>query len=254
VLLLEICLCLLLTLYALIAQAAEPRDTLEQLEEIRRLSQASLSDFYLLYGADQDPALANTLQQRVRAVNALFGALQQTPEQDLHTALEQLEALWHSYAQPLQQLSGDLQQQISLSPPVFLALLNAHLQLIEHCDQLTQQRMACTPRALQQELSLQLRNLSLQYIAYSVGANALGGEGISIDQLTRDFSTQLQALTANNEKNRLIVASIQRKWRFIEAPLLHYNGRTTVPFLVNKYTARIIELLTQLQTSEKVLI
>lgn len=242
----------LCALFCATLNAAEPVDERYRLQQIRLLSQATLSDFYLLYGVDQDPALVNAMQRRMQAVSALFAALNQPPARDSQAQIAQLEAHWQAYAQRLAQLNDALQRHVSLSPRDITELLGLNQQLLERCDALTSPSPASDRNPLNQQLSLQLQNLSSHYIAYSIGANSLGGDETEIDQLTREFSAQLnelQALAGSHPQNQAILANIQRKWRFIEAPLQHYNRQTTVPFLVNQYAGRIIELLAQLQGS-----
>ena len=241
----------LCALFCASLNAAEPVNERYQLQQIRLLSQATLSDFYLLYGVDQDPAQVNAMQQRMQAVSALFAALNPPAARDSQTQLAQLEAHWRAYAQRLTELNEALQRHVSISPRDITELLGLNQQLLERCDALTRQLPATDHDPLNQQLSLQLQNLSSHYIAYSIGANSLGGDTIEIDQLTRAFSAQLhelQTLAGSRPHNRAILANIQRKWRFIEAPLQHYNRQANVPFLVNQYAGRIIELLAQLQS------
>jgi hypothetical protein len=234
--------------YCATLNAAEHEDERYRLQQIRMLSQATLSDFYLLYGVDQDPALFKAMQQRIQAVNALFSTLNQPTARD---SLAQLEALWQAYAQRLAQFNEALRRNVSLSPRDITELLGLNQQLLEHCDALSRQLPASDRAPLNQQLSLQLQNLSSHYIAYSIGANSLGGEETEIDQLARDFDTrldELQTLAGSHPQNQAILANIQRKWRFIEAPLHHYSRRASVPFLVNQNAGRIIQLLAQLHT------
>ena len=242
----------LCALFCASLNAAEPVNERYQLQQIRLLSQATLSDFYLLYGVDQDPAQVKTMQQRMQAVSTLFVALNQPPARGSQAQIAQLEAHWQAYAQRLAQLNDALQRHVSISPRDITELFGLNQQLLERCDALTRQSPASDRDPLNQQLSLQLQNLSSHYIAYSIGANSLGGDETEIDQLTRAFSAQLnelQRLAGNQPQNQAILANIQRKWRFIEAPLQHYNRQASVPFLVNQYAGRIIELLAQLQST-----
>lgn len=148
----------LCTLFCTTLNAAEPSDERYRLQQIRLLSQATLSDFYLLYGVDQDPAQLVAMQQRMQAVSALFAALNQPPARDAKVQLTQLEADWQAYAQRLTQFNEALQRHVSLSPRDITELLGLNQQLLDRCDALISQSPASDQSPLIQQLSLQLQN------------------------------------------------------------------------------------------------
>ena len=97
-------------------------------------------------------------------------------------------------------------------------------------------------------LEMRLQSLTTDYIAHSIGANSLGGDAPAIDEQSKAFAAGLQRLRQQPgqpiERQRLL-EDIEKKWRYIEPSLLNYR-HNSVPTLVNRYSARIIEELAQL--------
>ncbi len=243
---------LALSTFCCVAQASTDADSdLYRLQQIQLMSQATLSDFYLLYGIEQNPELALNLEQHIITASTNLLGLQPQSGSGANAQLAQLKHDWLRYAQNIKQLSAGLHQQVIPSPHQLLELITLQQQLLEQTSALISAQGAEQTSPSNVQLSLLLQNLSTHYIAYSIGANALGSSPANIDELTAEFSSALQQhgkqLTEQPE-NQQVFATIQRKWRYIEPPLQHYNSRPTVPYLVNRYTGRIIQLLNQLQT------
>src|SRR5690606_24947126 len=96
------------------------------------------------------------------------------------------------------------------------------------------------------EQSMLMQTIALDYASRSasVGATFFGGnEGKAIDELAREFASELASLEKapqNTPQIREELSEIGVKWRYIEKSLTHYN-ENSVPFLINKYSDRIIE-------------
>ncbi len=242
-------------LFASALATASPNDEIYALQQIRGLTQASLSDFYLLYGVDQDPKLTLALEQHILSASGYLLTLQPHSDSGDTGQLAELKAGWLSYARQLKQLNAGMQQQLRPSPQELLQLINLNQQLLEQTSALITAQQGTHSTTSKQHVGWLLQNLSTHYIAYSIGANALGSSQANIDELTLEFSQALNALAnqlPNVGENQQLLASIQHKWRYIEPPLQHYNSQATVPYLVNQYTARIIELLAKLQIPSRV--
>ena len=104
-------------------------------------------------------------------------------------------------------------------------------------------------------LSLLMQDIASAYAAHSVGANALGGEGKALDELAEEFDArlvqlvQLQRNAVPEAEYQRVMAGILRKWRYIEGSLRHYQ-KTSVPFLINQYSTKIIAGLERLAALE----
>lgn len=230
--------CLLISLLCsgLVCATEKTRDPLQQL----RLSLGgSLAGFYLLYGVDLDPAHVLSVNRHLTA-----GELQL---QQLHSGERQiLQQPWQAYRRLLEELSLGLQQGQHLQGRSIAELLNLNRQLLQLCSQL--QPISPHPTHPSQ-LALQLQQLATAYIARSVGANVLGGDAPAIDEQSRAFAHNLAQLTqhsAQESERHQLLQAIQRKWRFIEPALLHYQANT-VPSLVQRYSHDMITQLGQLK-------
>jgi len=238
--LIHLCLLMLLPTGA----AATPQTTLQQLH----LSlEASLGDFYLLYGVDPDPRHGNSLTQHLARGDRQLQQLSplDTPEQ---LALRQA---WDDYRHLLDELSTRLQQGQDLQGSAIASLIERKRRVQGLCQQL-----AADPLAPGQplQLALQLQSLASDYIAHSIGANALGGAGSTPDEQSRAFAEalrQLQHQRADKPEQRQRLQAIARKWRYIEPALLNYR-HATVPSLVQRYTTAMVAELGQLQDPDPV--
>lgn len=154
----------------------------------------------------------------------------------------------------MQELAHSLQLQHSPAGGSIAELLRLNRQLIEQCDRL---RLSYQPPpdplvTHSRALAMQLQSLNTDYLAHSVGANALGGDNPALDVQSKAFSEGLEQLlqTQKSREAQALLQSIQRKWRYIEPSLRHYQ-QDNIPTLVNRYSSRIIDDLEQLPTLAK---
>ncbi len=236
---------------------AKPDENLFRLHQVQLATQGALGDFYLMYGVDPDPALANSLDRRILATTTQLAGMAEVPGASSGTLLAQLDRQWRTYAGLLSRLARDLQRQSSPSGGDIAELVGLNRQLMSLCAALEvslRQESRHPPEWLTERsrsLSLLMQNIATDYIAHSIGANALGGDGQALDELADEFGAHLGKLQDHPEQPaeyRQILADIARKWRYIEPSLKRYN-EAAVPSLVNRYAARIIEELAQLQTA-----
>lgn len=239
--LLPLLLGVLATLLHTAAPAKEPADT--QLHSVRLAVQGTLGDFYLLYGVDSDPRHAESIDRRIAQVEKHLIELKHSLDGE---PLQRFEQHWHTYASLLRQLSGELLQQHNLPGSAFAELIQLHDQLLNAGEQL-----ATTPMAQERQLALLLQTIATRYIAYSIGANTLGTDEQSIDELAGQFSHGLQALqqrSGQTEEYLRLLDAIGHKWRYIEPSLRNYQN-AAIPSLVNRYATRIIQDLEQVHAS-----
>jgi hypothetical protein len=159
-----------------------------------------------------------------------------------------------AYRALLQELAQSLQQQQSPSGGAIAELIKLNRSLTRLSDTLSAYYPAPSdPLATtSQALVMQLRTLTTDYLAHSVGAKALGGDNPALDVQSKAFSQDLQHMQKmhTNSEAQALLQSIERKWRYIEPSLQHYQ-HDNVPTLVNRYSRRIIDDLQQLPTLGK---
>lgn len=244
---------LLAPLLGTAAQAAEPDDDLSRLHQIRLAVQGSLGDLYLLYH-DPDPSPALSIERRIRSTATRLAELGPMPGADSLARLVQLQTDWTPYNRLLTHLAHEQQSKDNLDPRALAELVALNRELLNLCDRLATdlQREGRYPVSpLTQDtraLSLLMQDIASIYAAHSVGANALGGEGKAPNELADEFGTRLEQLRKSavwDTEHQQVLLGILRKWRYIEGPLRHYQ-KTSVPFLINQYSTKIIAGLEQL--------
>lgn len=246
---------LLPPLFGNAATAAAPDDDLARLHQIRLATQGSLSDLYLLYG-DPDPSPAASIARRIASTDAHLTALGPLPEVSIQSLLAQLQGHWTSYQHLLSDLAREQQSEGNLDPRALSELIGRNRELLSLCDQLAAElqrtgRYPLSPSVQRtRALSLLMQDIASAYAAHSVGATALGGEGRALDELADEFNTRLEQLrksAAPDTEYQRVMAGILHKWRYIEGPLRHHQ-KTSVPFLINQYSTKIIAGLEHLAT------
>lgn len=220
------------------------------LQQIRLDLSGSLGDFYLLYGVDNDPAHLASVQQRIIQTDQLLRQLDAPADGDGLNTLLLLREQWPAYRALLQELASSLQQQLSPSGGSIAELIQLNRLLTRLSDSLDvyyQQPDPMTKRS--RVLAMQLQTLTTDYLAHSVGANALGGDNPALDVQSKVFSEGLQQLRQKYKDGeaQALLHSIERRWRYIE-PSLRYYQKDNVPTLVNRYSRQIIVDLEQLPT------
>lgn len=248
---------LLAPLFGTAAKAAVADDDLARLHQIRMAIQGSLGDLYLLYG-DPDPSPAASIERRIASTSAHLATLGPLPEVAPQALLAQLHGQWTPYHRLLTLLTQEQQDKGNLDPRALAELVDLNRELLSLCDRLATdlQREGRYPVSpLTQDtraLSLLMQDIASTYAAHSVGANALGGEGKAPNELADEFGTGLERLRKNavwDAEHQQVLLGILHKWRYIEGPLRHYQ-KTSVPFLINQYSTKIIAGLEQLAALE----
>ncbi len=226
--------------------AATPEQQAAALHQIRLSIIGSLGDFYLLYGVTVDPAHGASIEKRIALVDKQLGRLEAAGGVLLST-LEQLQPHWRTYRALLSEAAIQLQRRQYPEGGAIAELIRLNRHLVSLCDELStglDRDQAHDSRTLE----VRLQTLTTDYIAHSVGANALGGDAPAIDEQSKAFAAGLQQLSqqpGQSAERKLLLRDIEKKWRYIEPSLLNYR-ENSVPTLVNRYSARIIAALDQL--------
>ena len=240
--------------FAYSAETASSADSLLKLHQLRLAAQKSLGDFYMYNGMEGDQRYARMIDTSLQNGQALLGSLTQMPGDGSKALLAQLDQHWNSYQSELKVLADTLKTQgyTDLQPVADLANHNQKLMALSaELYSKIQQESGRTVSALTQlsrEQSLLMQSIAVDYASRSasVGGSFIssGGENSkSIDELANDFvqvMDKLEQAPQNTEETRQSLGAIKTKWRYIEKSLKNYNEKS-VPFLVNKYSDRIIE-------------
>lgn len=245
--------------FAYSAETASSADSLLKLHHLRLAAQKSLGDFYMYNGMEGDQRYARMIETSLQNGQALLGGLTQMPGDGSKALLAKLDQHWSSYQSELKVLANTLKTQgfTELQPVADLATHNQQLlALSAELYNKIQQESGSNVGALTQtsrEQSLLMQSIAVDYASRSasVGGSFIGSGGEndkSIDVLANDFEQTLNKLEQapqNTAETRQSLGAIKTKWRYIEKSLKNYNEKS-VPFLVNKYSDRIIEGLESL--------
>lgn len=240
--------------FAYSAETASSADSLLKLHQLRLAAQKSLGDFYMYNGMEGDQRYARMIDTSLQNGQTLLGSLTQMPGDGSKALLAQLDQHWNSYQSELKVLADTLKTQgyTDLQPVADLANHNQQLMALsaELYSKIQQEsgRNVSALTQLSREQSLLMQSISVDYASRSasVGGSFIssGGENSkSIDELANDFvqvMDQLEQAPQNTAETRQSLGAIKTKWRYIEKSLKNYNEKS-VPFLVNKYSDRIIE-------------
>lgn len=233
------------------SQTAEPAEDLLQLHQLRLSMQKSLGDFYMLNSMEGDQRYARMINESLTQAQSHLNALKAIPGQDSQSLRAQLEQDWDGYKNALIALTEALRTQgyTDLQPVADLAESNEQLMGLsqELYSKLQQESGYSVPPLTQRsrEQSQLMQAITVDYAARSasVGATFIGGDARPIEELVKEFAskmTSLERAPQNNAALRQSWDSVNTKWRYIEKSLINYN-ENSVPFLVHKYSATIIQ-------------
>lgn len=229
-------------------------DSLLKLHQLRLATQKSLGDFYMYNGMEGDQRYARMIDSALQNGQALLGSLTQMPSDGSKALLAQLDQHWSGYQSELKALADTLKTQgyTDLQPVADLASHNQQLmalsaELYTRIQQESGQNVSPLTQ-LSREQSLLMQSIAVDYASRSasVGGSFIssGGENSkSIDEQASEFvqvMDKLEQAPQNTAATRQSLGAIRTKWRYIEKSLKNYNEKS-VPFLVNKYSDRIIE-------------
>ena len=240
--------------YAASVEPTDAADNLLKLHQLRLAAQKSLGDFYMYNGMEGDQRYARMIDTSLQNGQALLGSLTQMPGEGSKALLAQLDQHWNSYQSELKVLADTLKTQAYTDRQPVADLASHNQQLMGLSTELynkIQQESGRNVSALTQlsrEQSLLMQSIAVDYASRSasVGGSFIssGGENSkSIDELANEFvhvMDKLEQAPQNTAETRQSLGAVKTKWRYIEKSLKNYNEKS-VPFLVNKYSDRIIE-------------
>ncbi|PAU62535.1 hypothetical protein [Pseudomonas indica] len=239
---------------ALPAWAADPSATLLDLHQQRLATQRSLAAFFMFNGMEGDQRYARMIDESLQLARSRLDKLGELPGESSKALATRLAQEWQGYENDLKTLVSTLKTQgfTDLQPVADLAERNRQLMELsgELYARIQRESAFSVPPLTQQsrEQSLLMQDIALDYASRSasVGATFFGGnEGKAIDELAEQFSAglaRLEEAPANTAETRQGLQVVGTKWRYIEKSLKNYN-ENSVPFVISKYSDRIIEAL-----------
>ncbi|WP_271411800.1 hypothetical protein [Pseudomonas sp. Q1-7] len=250
--LLAILLATLLTLPAVGSAPAPQTDSLLKLHQMRLAAQRSLSDFYMYNGMEGDQRYARLIDESVQKADTRLKELGEMPGEASKALRAQLAQEWQAYNSELIGLVTALKQQgyTDLQPVADLTARNKRLMDLsnELYTRIQQESSTQVPPLTQRsrDQSLLMQAIAVDYASRSasIGGSFIGGNGgKAIDELAGEFASRLASLEQapqNTPEIRQALDDIGTKWRYIEKSLKNYN-ENSVPYLINKYSDRIID-------------
>lgn len=237
--------------YPLFASADIAGDLLN-LHQMRLAAQRSLGDFFMFNAMEGDQKYAKLVAASSQNAGDALGKIGEMPGTESAKLKAQLQEQWKGYATQLQTLTGTLDKSgyTDLQPVADLAAQNR--KLLNTAEQLytriQDESGSKVPPLTQQtrEQSLLMQDIAVDYASRnaSVGASFFGGgEERPLDDLANRFAINLVKLQQAPQTTPEIgkaLRSVAIKWHYIEKSLQNYN-QNSVPFLINKYSDRIIE-------------
>lgn len=243
----------LLTLPTLASTPPAPSaDSLLKLHQMRLAAQRSLGDFYMYNGMEGDQRYARLIDESTQTADARLKELGEMPGEASKALHAQLVQEWQSYHSELSGLVTSLKQKgyTDLQPVADLTERNKRLLELsnELYAKIQQEGAAQVPPLTQRsrDQSLLMQTIAVDYASRSasIGGSFMGSNGSkAIDELAGEFASQLASLEKapqNTPEIRQALDGISTKWRYIEKSLKNYN-ENSVPFLINKYSDRIID-------------
>jgi len=233
-----------------------PASSLLKLHQLRLAAQKTLGDFYMYNGMEGDQRYARMIEASLQDANDRLKEINEMPGEGSKALRAQLDQQWKGYQIDLNNLTNALKSQgfTDLQPVADLTIRNQQLMALsaELYGKIQQESGLQVPPLTQQsrEQSLLMQTMAVDYASRSasVGATFMGGgAGEAIDELASQFASQLVAMEKapqNTPEIKQELSAISTKWRYIEKSLKNYN-ENSVPFLINKYSDRIIEGLEQ---------
>ncbi|MGC4009386.1 MAG: hypothetical protein QM805_10605 [Pseudomonas sp.] len=242
---------LALTALPLIA-AADAASDLLNVHQTRLAAQRSLGDFFMFNAMEGDQKYAKMVEASSQSATDALGKLGEMPGNESKKLKTELLDEWKAYASQLHTLTGALDKSgyTDLQPVADLAAQNR--KLLDTAEQLyakiQDESGSKVPPLTQQtrEQSLLMQDIAVDYASRnaSVGASFFGGgEERPLDDLANRFAINLVKLQQAPQTTPEIgqeLRGVAIKWRYIEKSLQNYN-QNSVPFLINKYSDRIIE-------------
>lgn len=247
----------LLVLFVLcLLGATAAADDLYRLHRVHLANQGALGALYRMY-AEPEPATAAAIEAHLDAAREPLAGLQQVPGEQTQALLIQLLPQWTVYSGLLTEQTRVLQRTGSLEPQRLADLmvrnrqLQSLLQRLE--DSLIDQGASVSPLTRQtRALSLTMQEIANSYLARSIGAHALSGEGPALDELAKRFGhdlAQLQQETRAHPDYQQSLIRLTRQWQYIEPPIQHFQ-EASLPFVVQQYSSRIVIELERLAALE----
>ncbi len=246
------------TVWALSSQDAEA--IIASLSQVQSVSYQTLNAYYQFSSNPGDKELQGIIEEKSAELKArITGLSQLAGAADMAAEIGTLQAMREDYARLLDTNVGDLLNQGYPDIRLVAELDAANLTQVKGAqlaiDQAREYGGAQPDPVIEKvrESRLLLLGMTTRYSARSASTVSQvfqGTEGeLSLEEQSQRFTANLDALQASfaaNAKARKALDGVRSKWGFISRSIVNYT-ENDVPFVVNLYATKIVELLDELE-------
>jgi hypothetical protein len=240
---------------------ADTNDTLKNIYEMRTLTFAILSDYYMFSGLEGDSRYNREIESNVKQFEQHLAKVTDnaSPSAKLETLAAAL-STWQNYKRLLETNRADFLTQGYANARLVSELSNEGIALNKSLGKVYTSLIEKSAIQLS-DLTEKTRNMGLiiqaltaEYAARST--SSLGqvsvieiNEGGMVNQ-GKNFSTLLQELKTQNANEKRIyklIDQVEVKWEFIAKSIENYN-ENAVPFIISSYGDRITQDLVSIES------
>lgn len=205
------------------------------------------SGYYLYSVMSGDSSYNKALQTKIAEAKESYARLAQQAEGDADAKfLKEIDALWPHFISLANQNS--IAQKGYTDSYLAIDLNNQAADIINLLEQYDAQGKPSDLLVL----AIKSQRMTSEYLSLAAApdggmSTAEGNIRIDFDQAVPEFDQLLAAAQKNYANNETVTRSLEqvaRKWRFIRESMVKFY-EDSVPFLVNRYSEQIVELLDQ---------
>jgi hypothetical protein len=247
-----------LSLFSLQAFAT-PKELLNNVHELRLLSTASITNFYMYSGLDADSKYGRKIIKNLTAFKNTLEKTRSLPAADgIIDSLNKVDGVWSEFNRLIRINYNDMETQGFPNVRLVDEMGKVNATLLKSLSKTYQDAQISTgntpPTVVEtaRTMAVTMEEITSQYAARgtsNLGQVFMGSYERSLDQMAEAFRNDLVRLKeqVNPVRSKKILRSIDSKWNFIERSIKNYN-ENTVPFLVTSYSERIILNLGEIVT------
>lgn len=238
---------------------ATPQHLLNNLHHLRLLSTESLTNFYMYSGLDADTKYGNKIIKNLEEFEKTLDAIRALPAADsIVDSIHLIDVSWDEFNELIRLNYNDMKTQGFPNIRLVDEMGKMNAALLKQLSKAYQDAQISTglkPPAVvdtARTLAITMEEITSQYAARgtsNLGQVFIGSYERTLDQMADAFRTDLIKLKeqVNPENSQKILRAIDNKWNFMERSINNYN-ENTVPFLVTRYSERIIIDLEEIVT------
>jgi hypothetical protein len=230
---------------------ASPHQLLNNIHNLRLVSGASITNFYMYSGLDADAKYGKKIIENLNSFKSTLALTRSLPSSSGVTdSLNTVDLAWNEFNKLIRTNYSDMETQGFPNVRLVDEMGKSNIRLLKSLSRAYQNAQIVTgmkPAAVVETartLAMTMEEITAQYAARgtsNLGQVFMGSYERSLDQMAEAFREDLATLKqqADPENSKKILRSIDSKWNFMERSIENYN-ENTVPFLITTYSERII--------------